>query len=160
MVRTKKVPDEVQDFFAENRLDPRQKLCWGYYMDQSSETFSNAYRSALKAGFSHYYSRTITNRPWFEDKMRRSHLLTKSEKVTNKILEMETIDENGKPKADVLRVQADVAKHVQKTLGKDEGYSERTENIGPANNIVFLPQELITKFGLAKEEENKDGGTK
>lgn len=149
----RKVPDEVADFIAENRLDPRQKLCWNYYMDQTNDTFSNAYRSAVKAGFSHYYARTISTRPWFRDKMRRGHLLTKSEKVTDAILELEATDENGKVKADVLRVKADVAKHIQKTLGKDDGYSERTEVAGGGGNIIFLPQELITKFSLSDKKE-------
>ncbi len=151
-----KMKDEVADLLAENRLDPRQKLCWNYYLDQTSPTFSNAYRSALKAGFSMWYSKTITTRPWFKDKMRRTHLLTKSEKITDKILDMEALDENGKVKADVLRVQADVAKHIQKNLGKDEGYTEKTEVAGGAGNIVFLPQELINRFGLGKAEEVKE----
>lgn len=148
----RKVQDEVADFIAENRLDPRQKLCWNYYMDQTNDTFSNAYRSAVKAGFSHYYARTISTRPWFKDKMRRGHLLTKSEKIIDKILDMDA------DKADVLRVQSDVAKHVTKTLGKDEGYSERSEVTGGAGNIVFLPQELINRFNLA--EKPKEDGNK
>ncbi len=134
--------EEIQGLLAENRLDPRQKLMWNNYMDQTKPTFSNAYQSAISAGYKPYYSRVITRAPWFKDKMRRTHLLTKSEKIINKILDMET------DKADVLRVQSDVAKHITKTLGKDEGYSEKTEITG-GNSVVFLPQELITKFNLA-----------
>ena len=63
------------------------------------------------------------------------------------------IDKDGNIKADVLRVQADMAKHIQKTLGKDEGYSERIENIGNGNNIVFMPPELINRFNLLPESQ-------
>lgn len=136
-----KMKDDIAEILAENRLDPRQKLCWGNYVDQTKSTFSNGYQSALSAGFSHTYSRTITTQPWFRDKLRRTHLLTKSEKIINKILDMES------DKADVLRVQSDVAKHITKTLGKDEGYTEKSEVTG-GSGIVFLPIELINKFNL------------
>ena len=154
---TKIENEEIED---ENKLDPRQSLCWGYYIDQKSGTFSNAYRSALKAGYGNGAASVITNRVWWKDKRRRSRLLSKSEHITDKIFDMEAVDKDGNIKADILRVQADTAKHIQKTLGKDEGYSERTETIGNGSNVVFLPAELIEKFNLgtkvATNEEQKD----
>lgn len=150
---SQKIKDDINEILYENRLDPRQKLCWGNYVDQTKPTFSNAYQAALSAGYTHYYSKTITTRPWFKDKVRRTHLLTKAEKVINKILDMET------DKADILRVQSDVSKHITKTLGKDEGYTEKTEVSGSGSNIVFLPQELINKFGLGKEEPKVESPT-
>ena len=147
-----KFKDEVREILAENRLDPRQKLCWGNYVDQTKPTFSNAYQSAVQAGYSEFYSRTITSRSWFKDKVRRTHLLTKAEKVINKILDMES------DKADILRVQSDAAKHITKTLGKDDGYTEKTEVENSGSGIVFLPVELINKFNLA--EKPKEDGTK
>ena len=126
-----KIIDDIKEFEAENRLDPRQQHCWAYFIDPESETYSNCYRSGLKAGYSQSYCRTLRGRSWFKDKMRRTHLLSKSEKVINKILDLES------DKADVMRIQADTAKHITKTLGKDEGYSERTEQVG-GGNIVFL----------------------
>jgi type II secretory pathway component HofQ len=137
----------------ENKLDPRQKLCWGYYIDQKSETFSNGYRSALKAGYAESTASIITRQGWFITKMRRTHLLTKAEKVIDRILDLDPVNEDGKVSADVLRVQSDQAKHVTKTLGKDEGYSERSEVVGGGGNIVFLPQEMIEKFKLAEPQK-------
>lgn len=147
--------DDVSDLRTENKLDPRQRLCWNNYVDQTSPTFSNGYRSALAAGFSESYSHMIREQEWFKDRMRRTHLLGKAEKVMNKILDLKSEDAQGQVKADILRVQSDTAKHITKTLGKDEGYSERTENVGGGGNIVFLPQELINKFNLGKPEEVK-----
>ncbi len=137
----KQLIDEIEEL-TENKLDPRQQLCWTNYIDHTSKTFSNIYASAIAAGYTHFYSRNISQKKWFRSKMRRSNLLTKSEKIMNKILNMES------EKSDVLRVQSDVAKHITKTLGRDEGYSERSEQVG--NGVVFLPIELIEKFNLTK----------
>lgn len=146
---------EEREVEVENKLDPRQRLCWNNYIDQKSPTFSNALRSAIAAGYSDGYATTITNQVWWKDKKRRTHLLGKAEKVMDKILDLTAEDEQGKIKADVLRVQADTAKHITKTLGKDEGYSERIEGGGAGGSVVFLPQELIEKFNLGKPDEDK-----
>lgn len=145
-----------ENYKAENRLDPRQKLTWDNYINQSKPfTFANATASARAAGYSNDYARNITLQPWFKDKLRRSHLLGKSEKILDKVLEMDTFDEEtGLNKADLVRVQVDAAKHITKTLGKDEGYSERTEQVGTGGNVVFLPQELLSKFNLEEKKED------
>lgn len=136
-------------------LNPKQKLCWQYYTDPKSETFSNAKRSGIKAGFAEAYSINITQYQWFKDRTLRLNLLNKAERVLDKTLDMDTQDENGKEKADLLRVQNDAAKFVAKTLGKDEGYNERTE-ISGANGqpIIFMPAELMEKYNI--ESSNSD----
>lgn len=112
------------------QLDPRQNLCWKYYIDPTSETFGNGLQSALKAGYDEEYSKQITVANWFVEKLRRLNMLNKAENVLDKTLTYEPIDDNGKVDTSLLRVQADVAKHITKTLGKDLGYSERTELTG------------------------------
>jgi hypothetical protein len=157
MSEEKEIEDvELKATERENRLDPRQKLTWQYYIDPASETFSNAYKSSLKAGYSPNYANQITTSPWFKDKVRRTHLLGKAEKVIDRTFDMDDLDENGKPKADMVRVKADLAKHITKTLGKDEGYSEKNEIVGAGNNVVFLPQELIEKFNLKDSKDHKE----
>lgn len=47
--------------------DPRKKLWLQYYYDPESETFANAYRSGIKAGFKDSYARSL-NTPSFETK--------------------------------------------------------------------------------------------
>lgn len=135
-------------------LDIRQKTCWDYYIDVKSETYGNAYRSALKAGYTDETSKQITVAEWFKMKLRRINLLSKAEKVLNKTLDMDTMGDNGKEDAALLRVQNDSAKFIAKTLGKDEGYSERTEVTGKdGGNIVFMPAELIAKHSLEEKKE-------
>jgi len=146
--------DNDSPISRDNKLDPRQKLAWHNYIDQKSDTFSNGYASAIKAGYSHYFAKTVTTRPWWLDRKSRSHLLSKAEKVINKIFDVDTLDDKGIVKADLLRVQGDMAKHVTKTLGKDDGWSERVEGEATGQTVVFLPAELMQRFNL--KEDNKE----
>lgn len=42
------------------QANPKQELFLDYYLDVKSETFANAYQSAIKAGYSDGYAREIT----------------------------------------------------------------------------------------------------
>lgn len=135
-------------------MDPRQKRMWTAYVKPNSSTFGNAYASAKKAGYAELSSRRITSMGWFKSFKRRFNLLGKAEKVLEKTLDMDTLDAEGREQADLLRVQVDSAKFVAKTLGKDEGYSERNELTGrDGEGIVFMPVELLEKYNLSKKEE-------
>lgn len=112
------------------QLDPRQKLCWELYIKPGTEYFGNAYQSAMKAGYEEGYAAQITTVEWFLEKVRRLNMLSKAEKVLDKTLTYEPVNEEGKIDTQLLRVQTDVAKHITSTLGKDDGYSTRTEQTG------------------------------
>lgn len=126
------------------QLDPRQKMCWDFYINPKSETFGNATQSAIKAGYEPATANQITTFDWFIGRRRRLNMLDKAEKVLDKTLSYSTDDEDGKVKVDLLRVQTDVAKTVVTTLGKDEGYSTRQEITG-ANGKDFIPDEETKK---------------
>lgn len=111
-------------------LDPRQKLCWEYYVDPKSETFGNAKRSAIKAGYEPDYAEQITVSEWFKVKIRRLNMLSKAEKKLDETLEYSPVSQDGKLDTQLLRIQADVSKHLTSTLGKDQGYSTRSELTG------------------------------
>lgn len=146
------MPEEQKE--EEVILDIRQKKTWDFYINPKSETYGNARASAIKAGYTDLTANTVTLKEWFKKKLRRINLLSKAEKVLNKTLDMETMGDNGKEQADLLRVQNDAAKFVAKTLGKDEGYSERTEVTGKdGSDIVFMPVELLEKYGLGEKKE-------
>lgn len=138
-------------------FDIRQKKCWEFYINPKSDSYGNAKESAIKAGYTVSSALQIKSTDWFKTRMRRLNLLSRAEKVLKKTLDMVTFDEStGKEQADLLRVQNDAAKFVAKTLGKDEGYSERTEVTGKdGDQIVFMPVELMEKYNLEarKEEE-------
>lgn len=110
-------------------LDPRQSLCWGYYSNPKSETFGNALRSAIKAGYDDEYANSITAAEWFCGKLRRLNMLRKAEKVLEETLDMD-VTESGKKVPALVGIKNDVAKFIAKTQGKNEGYSERHEHTG------------------------------
>jgi hypothetical protein len=89
------------------KLDPRQALCWANYINvNNSETFGNAYQSAIQAGYEEATAQNITSAKWFVDKYGRFNRLNKAEKVFDKILDM-TSEE-----ASIIRIQLDAAKFV------------------------------------------------
>ena len=42
--------------------DPRQATFLAYYLNPKSDTFSNAYQSGIKAGYSEEYSKVILSK--------------------------------------------------------------------------------------------------
>ena len=103
-------------------LDPRQQDFLKYYIDRSSETFSNAYQSAIKAGYAEEYARNLTSLmpDWlseFIDKLQR--MLIKAEKALEDSLE--DIEDK--------KLRQDTAKFIASRLGKKH-YSERQELTG------------------------------
>lgn len=127
------------------QLDPRQNLCWENYVNPKSETFGNAKQSAISAGYEEDYADQITTSEWFKDKLRRLNMLGKAEKVLDKTLTYEPVDDKGILKVDLLRVQTDVAKHITSTLGKNEGYSSRVEQTGKDGGAIELGSSTKTK---------------
>jgi len=130
-------------------LDPRRKLFWEEYNNPTAEFFSNAYQAAMKVGYTEATAAVITTQEWFIDKLRRLNMLGKAEKVLDKTLTYEPIDEKGEIKVDLVRVQVDVAKHITKTLGKDEGYSERQEHTGKDGKDLNDPTVLTLEEQVA-----------
>lgn len=137
------------------QLDPRQKLCWDFYINPKSETFSNATQSGIKAGYTPEYSNDITSSEWFCVKLWSLNSVGKSEKVFKEVLEADHFNENGRIDAAVLRIKADIAKFLASTKGKDEGYSSRSELTGKdGEKILVVPYELI------KKNDNTDQSSK
>jgi hypothetical protein len=151
------------------QLDPRQLKCWEYYVDPKSETFGNAYQSALKAGYEEATAAQITSFDWFVEKRRRLNLLSKSEKVLEETLETphivplismfgpvidkETNQPYQKVEPSILKIKQDTAKFIASTQGKNEGYSQRTEVTGP--NGKELPTPILANvFSNNSTEEN------
>lgn len=131
-------------------LDPRQKVCWSYYINPTSDTFMNGLQSALKAGYEATTANQITTSDWFIGKVRRLDMLEKAEKVLHKTLDIDHIDpQTGKTITDVLRIKVDVGKHLTKTLGKED-YSERIETTGKDGDPL-VPTVTADALALANE---------
>jgi hypothetical protein len=116
---------------GKENIDPRQIDFLKYYLDRNSPTFSDAKNSAIKAGYTLKYADNITTLmpDWLGDAIgQRKRMLVKAEKRLEKSLDSK--DE---------KVAQDTAKFVAKTLGKNEGYSERTELTGKDGKDLPTP---------------------
>lgn len=149
-------------------VDPRAALAWKYYVSRTSPTWSNALRSALKAGYSKTHAVQITSEGWWRERARRMNLLDKSEKVLEEMLDLpvkviklnkrslnigDEDDEEGERTDMVVqtdpalvKIKQDTAKFVSERLGKssepgeDMSYSTRNEVTG-AGGKSFIPNE-------------------
>lgn len=144
-------------------LDPRQKVCWEYYANPKSETFGNAYQSALKAGYEDNYAKTITVTEWFLEKVRRLNMLGKAEKVLNEMLDMpvdvQKLEGYGEDKELIVKtepalvkIKQDTAKFVAERLGKGEGYSTRSELTGADGKDLPTPILNVSRNNSDQED--------
>lgn len=142
---------------------PRQALCWSYYVDPYSSTFSNATTSALRAGYSRNTSLDIQIQPWFVVKQRKLGLLDKAERVLAKTMDMVTEKrvvycgeetEIVREDAALLKIQQDSAKFVAETVGKAD-YSKRQEITGEGGKDLPTPILVgLLQGGMKKIEES------
>jgi hypothetical protein len=120
--------------------DPRQSKFLKHYLDPKSETFSNALRSALKAGYGKEYSESLTAQmpTWLSDSLGDLRKVQKAEQNLDEFLDIDiknqgvTKDGKGVYEYDdvgKLRVKADITKFVAERLKKDK-YSIRQEHTG------------------------------
>lgn len=111
-------------------LTPKQQLFLTYYVDPKSETFSNAYSSAKKAGYAEEYCQNITHLmpDWLSESIgRRKRMLAKAEARLESTLDSED-----------TKLAQDTAKFIAKTLGKEEGYSDRVEHTGAGGKDLYI----------------------
>lgn len=111
--------------------DPRQSKFLEYYIDPNSETFSNAYRSAIRAGYEEEYAKVILSKDlnWLSDTVNDTRLVRLAEKALLEALEYTTLDDKGKVDSGAGRLKMDAVKLVLRGLAKDR-FSERTEMTG------------------------------
>lgn len=122
------------------RTDPRQQLCWSYYVKPGSETFANARASAKKAGYEEDYADQITLADWFKDRMGKLNIVHKAQKALEETIDYMPVDGEGKIDPAIARVRLDAAKFAASTLGKDItdlSYTTRTELSGPQGEDLF-----------------------
>ena len=133
--------------FLQNRVDdsflnPKQELFLKYYLDPSSETFSNVTQSGIKAGYDDSYAEQLVARMpgWLEDAIGDAKRMRLAENNLHALMEQN----------DDVKVKADMTKFALSTMGRRK-YSTRTEtdvtskgeSISQINYIVPTPvQEL------------------
>lgn len=121
-------------------LDPRQALFLELYLKPGSQTFSNIYQSAIKAGYSDEYAQNMRAKTleWVSEnvgEVTKDKLVKKAKKVLDKSLDSE--DE---------KIAQDTAKFIAKT---DSEFSEKSEQ------KILLPKPLVD-IGQLKIENAQD----
>jgi len=127
--------------------DPREQIMWDIYVTKLAGGIDNAYASAKEAGYEDSTSRQITVRCWFlerKEHLVRKEMLSTAEKVLKKAIEYKTdkVDaETGEIKVNtsLLSIQVGVATTIATTLGKNKGYSTRTELTGAEGKDLPAP---------------------
>ena len=124
-----------------DELDPRQDLFLKYYLDPKSETFGSGSKSALKAGYSETYAKTILDREneWIDNRVSHEKLVKKAERNLDKFLD----------EAKEERNKVDVSKFVVSRLDK-KNWAERRELSGEDGKplIIQVSPEIAEKNKL------------
>ena len=126
-------------------LNPQQESFLVEYLNPKSPNFSNALQSALKAGYSQEYSENITHLmpDWLSESIGDMKRLRKAEKILDKTLDMNPVDEDGRVDNQLLKTQTDTAKFFAERLNKKK-YSIRKELTGEDGEsinfgVIILP---------------------
>lgn len=123
---------------SQNKDNNRREMCWNLYLKTVRDGNPNAKASALAAGFSENTAVNIRGMKWFKDrndKLRRSKMFTNAERNIARIMNLGLTRikklEDGSTEevfdAEKARIVADMSKLIVTTLGKDEGWSTKTE---------------------------------
>lgn len=134
--------------------DPRQALFLSYYLDPKSKTFSNAYQSAIKAGYAQEYAENITSMmpKWLSENIGDDYLVRTAEGNLKEFLEMDTTqpivtmigvmkDKDGKiitkENPNLKKIKSDMTKFTLERLNKKK-YSPKVEVDAEFNGTVNL----------------------
>ena len=108
------------------------------YLDPKSTTFSNAFQSAMAAGYTEEYYKVLFSKKleWMSEYVKDTHRLEKAEKNLDVLLN-----------SDKEEIKLNTTKFVLERLNKRK-YSERQEHTGKDGEPIFLPAELLNKNNL------------
>lgn len=146
-----------KESITKNKTDeftPRQRDFIRFYFSPKEKTFGNALQSALKAGYTREYAESILCKDlvWLADFVgKKKRLLTKAENALEETLDMpvevQRIEGYGEDKEVIVRtepalvkIKQDTAKFIAETVGKEEGYSKRTELTGKDGKAIEINQ--------------------
>lgn len=124
--------------------DPRQELFFEYFLTRDSDTFSNAYQSALKAGYENSYAEQVMSRMprWMSERVKDEELISIAEKNVKDLMLQ---DEDKKVKADMTKFSL---KGLQKAR-----WSERQEVTGEnGKSIVEADNSEIKELAAQMKE--------
>lgn len=160
----KKTKKKVERIVVVNEITgEKRKLFIAAYVDPGSPTFDNAYKSAVKAGFSDKYSRQILNKnnKWLLDIVRNTNMIDESLEKIRKHVNIKTLEpvmtafgpyKDKKTKkmlyhedSKLLKIQQDAAMFVLEKLHPDFKKKDKFEI--PPGSIEFKQIIIIAPNG-------------
>lgn len=140
-------------------LNEQQMAFKNAYVDPSSETFSNAYRSALKVGYSEEYAKVITTQgyEWYSEILRDKKLLDLAEAALMDTVEMVPIDKEGNRDAALSRVRLDASKFALSGLAKQKWAEQKNlDHSTGGKPLTGLLHELFNNNSNAESVEDEN----
>lgn len=133
-------------------LNPQQMAFKEAYLNPESETFGNALRSGLSAGYTQEYSESIGNQgtDWFAEILGDFQRLQTAEQVIDEILATPL---RGDPS--LINAVGKLAMFTAETLGKKK-YAKRTELTGNDGKDL-VPTPILTGIKYGDNQERQDG---
>jgi len=136
-----RVPKKEED----KRIDLRSDVAWSLYIDSRSDTFNNAYASAVKAGYTPATAKRITAETWWQRNVEMlKEMLPKAEDVLLEDLDLDTEEPmlinqeiQYKVNPNLRRIRSETAKFIASTVGRAK-YHTKVEV--EANGIISLVQ--------------------
>lgn len=121
-------------------LTPQQQTFLKYYLDPKSETWGNAFQSAVKSGYSEEYAKNITGQmpDWLSENIRKTNLVQKAERNLDMALDGLLDD----PEKGSKTIQHKASEFVLERLKKQE-YSTRQELTGKDGKDLPTPIAVI-----------------
>lgn len=115
---------------GKKNLDDRQIRFLSYYLDPKSETYCNAYQSALRADYNERYAAQIVSlgTEWIQEATRRrERMLVKAERNLDEFLDSKN-----------ETIKASTSQFIAKTIGK-KFYSEKSPLEDDEGKNVLAP---------------------
>lgn len=149
------------------QVDPRQALFLSNYLEPKSKTFSNAFQSAIKAGYSKEYAEQILsmNTKWLTESMKYELMVKKAERNLDNDLDMEVEtplrdkgelvkDEEGnivtEMNTELLRIKNSTSKFVTERL-KKKVWAQRTEVTGEEGKDLLTPEDVKSRLNKLRQ---------
>lgn len=125
-------------------LSPQQADFLKYYLDPSSETWGNAYQTALKVGYAEEYATNITGQmpKWLSNALEDNNL------VQQALVNLSDFIRDSENR----NIQWDATKFTLTRLAKNK-FSERQELTGQDGMPLIIPSELISKNDTSRSPE-------
>lgn len=135
---------------AVSRVDhERRQLCWDLYIKSIKNGSPSARNAALEAGFAPNTAQNIKSLPWFKKKLatlRQSKMMSNAEANVSRALrvqwsKMKTLEDGSEVEEidkDLFKTVVDTSWRVLETLGKDRGYTKKTEIDGNMNGEIKI----------------------